>query len=253
MASGTYEVLLYCGLTLLYGEDFSATATLQYTFTKARAGARAERRRPTGKRITHWNHMTTFFSVQSWSGRGLLIAAMLVMCACGRAAGAQDGITGLQASKEVVSLTIVGYNYTDHDIDSFSVNDNGGGNVMASTPTSGGGGSVCCAPYARGSKSNTVRVRWHTDGCTYHVRSATSNRLYDQVHMFFKERDVQVVNDSKQPPTTMEVHFYPDGSVQVALTESPSLPRLSLPAERRVLSDYPVCPNDNKPTLLNAG
>jgi hypothetical protein len=71
--------------------------------------------------------------------------------------------------------------------------------------------------------------------------------------MYFKERDVQVVNASKQTPTTMEVHFYPNGSVQVALTESPSLPRLSLPAERRVLSDYPVCPNDTKPATGNAG
>jgi hypothetical protein len=197
--------------------------------------------------------MTRLFSGQRWSGWGLLMAGMLALCSCGRAASSQDGLTGSHSSKEMVSLTIVGYNYTDHDIDSFSVNGNGGGNVMASTPTSGGGGSVCCAPYAQGSKPNTVRVRWHTDGCTYHVRSATSNRLYDQVHMFFKERDVQVANDSKHTPTTMEVHFYPDGSVQVALTESPSLPRLSLPAERRVLSDYPICPNDKKPTPLNAG
>jgi hypothetical protein len=197
--------------------------------------------------------MTTLFSVQRWRGWGLFMAGMLALCACGRAATSEDALTGSQASKGVVSLAIVGYNYTDHDIDSFSVNGNGGGNVMASTPTSGGGGSVCCAPYDWGSKLNTVRVRWHTDGCTYHVRSATSQRLYDQVHMFFKERDIQVKNDSKQTPTTMEVHFYPDGSVQVALTESPSLPRLSLPAERRVLSDYPICPNDKKPTPLNAG
>jgi hypothetical protein len=181
------------------------------------------------------------------------MAGLLVLCACGRAASSQNGPTGSQTSTEMVSLVIVGYNYTDHDIDSFSVNGNSGGNVMASTLTSGGGGSVCCALYAQGNKANTVRVRWHTDGCTYHVRSATSQRLFDQVHMYFRERDVQVTNDSKQTPTTMEVHFYPNGSVQVALTESPSLPRLSLPAERRVISDYPICPDDTKPATGNAG
>lgn len=181
------------------------------------------------------------------------MAGPLALCACERPAISQDGPTKSQPAREGISLAIVGYNYTDHDIDSFSVNGNGGGNVMASTPTSGGGGSVCCASYAQGSKTNTVRVRWHTNGCTYHVRSATSSRLYDQVHMYFKDREVPVANNSKQAPTTMEVHFYPDGSVQVALTESPSLPRLSLPAERRVLSDYPVCPDDTKPATQDAG
>lgn len=37
---GTYEVSLYCGLALLYGEDFSATSEWQNTFTKVRAGGR---------------------------------------------------------------------------------------------------------------------------------------------------------------------------------------------------------------------
>ena len=37
---GTYEVSLYCGLALLYGEDFSATTAWQNTFIKVRAGAR---------------------------------------------------------------------------------------------------------------------------------------------------------------------------------------------------------------------
>jgi hypothetical protein len=37
---GTYEVSLYCGLALLYGEDFSATTAWQNTFTKVRAGGR---------------------------------------------------------------------------------------------------------------------------------------------------------------------------------------------------------------------
>jgi hypothetical protein len=38
--AGTYEVSLYCGLALLYGEDFSTAAAWQHTFTKVRAGAR---------------------------------------------------------------------------------------------------------------------------------------------------------------------------------------------------------------------
>jgi hypothetical protein len=33
-------VSLYCGLALLYGEDFSATTAWQNTFTKVRAGGR---------------------------------------------------------------------------------------------------------------------------------------------------------------------------------------------------------------------
>ena len=46
----------------------------------------------------------------------------------------------------------------------------------------------------------------------------------------------------------MEVHFYPDDSIQVVLAKELSMPRLSLSKERKDTSTFSRCENDEKPT-----
>jgi len=62
-------------------------------------------------------------------------------------------------------LTIVGYNYTDTYIGSFTVNGAGGGNIEVSSKTSGGGGGVCCAAIPAGAALPiTIDIAWKRDG-----------------------------------------------------------------------------------------
>jgi hypothetical protein len=146
-----------------------------------------------------------------------------------------------------VGLTITSYNYTNRYIDEFFVNGQGGGNVFVSTETSGGGKGTCCVMYTPGlPPPKTVRVRWQASGCTYYGVDSGGER-YSRGHSFFKEVDVPVDPNVPANPKNFEVHFYPDGHVEAAITDSMSPPRLKLPADRSDRSNLPDCPGGNKP------
>lgn len=149
---------------------------------------------------------------------------------------------------EEISLGIVGYNYTNRSINAFSVNGNGGGNLFVSSPTSGGGGTTCCVPYFAGVRHMKLDVKWQYGGCRYHVKSSTSDELYERTHHFFKEASVDVEPPFPANPHYVEIHFYPDGGVKAFITETESAPRLGLPATRADRSPYPRCPDDKKPS-----
>jgi hypothetical protein len=109
------------------------------------------------------------------------------------------------------NLTIYGYNYTDTEIGSFEVNGQGGGNVSVSTPTAPGGAGVCCvAIYAPFLQAKTVKVKWSRDGDTW------------------CEQEVALKPPLPAKPEYLEVHFYRDGHIEVAVTETDSPPRLQL-------------------------
>lgn len=149
---------------------------------------------------------------------------------------------------EPVMLAITGYNYTNRSIGSFSVNGQGGGNIFVSTPTSGGGGRACCVLYEPGSPVPKVTVRWQTGGCYYHKKKVEySGQVYDALYPFFEEREVAVAGPIPSHPEVLEVHFYPGGEVQAAITAEASDPRLHLDSTREDKSRYPRCPNDQKP------
>lgn len=147
----------------------------------------------------------------------------------------------------LLSLTLTGYNYTNRYIDEFSVDGNGGGNLFISSPTSGGGGSACCVRHLQGHKADVVRVRWQSGGCLYSVKSDLDPEVFDQIHSFYKEADVQVDQAIPERPEYFEVHFYPDGHMEAFITESFSDPRLVLSETRKDNSKFPRCPNDKKP------
>lgn len=154
---------------------------------------------------------------------------------------------------KIVDLAIVGYNYTNRYIADFHVNSNGGGNIMASTPTSGGGGTVCCAPYIPGMKAYKVTVRWQAGACMFHTYSSASKEKFDEIYPFYKEAEVPVTEAFVSLPQFMEVHFYPDGQVAVTVTDTESPPRLLLNDSRQDRSAYPRCPGDKRPAAKRAG
>lgn len=181
--------------------------------------------------------------------RYLAVAMLLALCACGKAASSQAGSGQSSAYEESrpISLALVGYNYTNRYIDTFSVNSQGGGNLYISSPTSGGGGTVCCVRYWPGAGEYKVKVRWQSGACYYRVRASDSDEVYKRLHSFYKETEVNVTDHAGTRGRYMEVHFYPNGTVQAAVTADASMPRLSLSKEREDNSRYPRCPNDEKP------
>lgn len=145
-------------------------------------------------------------------------------------------------------LSIVGYNYTDREIDHYSVDGASGGSIRLSSPTSGGSGIACCMILPRQvAGMSKVRVRWQVDGCKYVAKNASTGRTATVRHLFYKEVEVPVERDRGKDLAYVETHFYPDGSVRVRLTEEASLPRFLLSDRRAEKSAFPRCKNDKRP------
>lgn len=194
--------------------------------------------------------MITLLNMLVCGARCIAITLLITLCGCGKAVSSTN--SGIHTIDEpppprAVSLSIVGYNYTNRYIDSFSIDDQGGGNLYISSEQSGGGGTVCCVKYWPGEKIYKVKVRWQSGACYYRTHASDSDEVYQRLFSFFKETEVAVTDQAADHPEYMEAHFYPDGSVQVAVTSNPSMPRLALPKEREDNSKYPRCPNDEEP------
>lgn len=169
-----------------------------------------------------------------------LIILTALMCAGGLVATAQE-------RAKPISLGILGYNYTNESIDSFSINGQGGGNISVSSPTSGGSGIVCCFIYRPGSTLKIVRIRWQSGVCYFSKQSSLSKLTRDKFHLFYKEKEAPVEVLASTDAKYMEVHFYPDGSIRAAVTAEISSPRLNLDAQRDEQAFYPRCPDDREP------
>ncbi len=109
------------------------------------------------------------------------------------------------------NVTIYGYNYTNTGIGSFEVNGQGGGNLEVSIPDAGGGKSVCCVTvFTPLRKPRPVTIKWTRDGDTW------------------CEQEVALAPLDTPNPKYFEVHFYPDGHIELAVTQESSDPRLKL-------------------------
>lgn len=146
-----------------------------------------------------------------------------------------------------IELALVGYNYTNRYIDHFDVDGQGGGNIHVSGPSSGGSGTACCVSYRAGAKARKVKIRWQANACTYNERTSGGEKFND-THSYFKETEVQLDPNIPDFPRYFEVHIYPDGHVEAAITAHESRTRLALSKEREDRSDYLRCPNDKKPS-----
>ena len=129
----------------------------------------------------------------------LLAAVALLLSACN--------------SQDTLSVTLVGYNYTERPIYTFSVNGGGGSNIFV-----GGGGAKmsCCTEITVG---QPVEIKWLYD---------TTEKQY-LAGLREEKRSTTVI---VPPPTVpeaeyLEVHFYPDHHVELALVKSPGDARWS--------------------------
>lgn len=151
--------------------------------------------------------------------RGLRTACMLLGLALASACNSQT--TSGPADNEQASpadskfreynLTLHGYNYTDFEIGSYQVNGQGGGSVVVSHAHAGGSGSVCCVSvYAPMHEPQPVTIKWNPTGDKW------------------CEQTVTLKPPLPAKPEYFEVHFYPDGHIEVAVTETYSPSRVSL-------------------------
>jgi hypothetical protein len=146
-----------------------------------------------------------------------------------------------------LELTLTGYNYTNRYIDQFDVDGQGGGDIHVSGPRSAGNGSSCCVSYRSGVPARKVKVRWQADACSFLSYIDEEGKRHERTHSYLKEAEVQVDRNIPDFPRYFEVHFYPDGHVEAAMTEHESGARLVLSKDRKDRSAYPRCPNDIEP------
>ena len=182
-----------------------------------------------------------------------LTGMVLVMAMTGCAAsGSVDSTSESRVKSRSASLPLAihGYNYTNRYIGSFEVDSVGGGNVYVSGPDSGGGGTTCCASYRKGSGPWKAEVSWQTGACRYGERVQESGETVFSLYKFYKKVEVDVDPRIPSNPKHLEVHFYPDATVQIALTEEESPPRLVLSKNREDKLPYPQCPGNTKPVKV---
>jgi len=142
-------------------------------------------------------------------------------------------------------LAIVGYNYTAKHINSFDVGPVGGGNVHLSSETGGGGGIVCCFSFQPDVGPRTINVEWTDSICKYNVATHSNGATTFTVHRELRKSLVEIATPVPSDLQYLEIHFYPDGMVQAAITETISPPRIVLSKLRG--KPLPICSNNSEP------
>jgi hypothetical protein len=136
------------------------------------------------------------------------------------------GLTGCQ--REPYSLAIVGYDYTDRAVADFSVNGQWGANIEVSDPGTGGGKVICCVAMSRSTKTPFwVDVKYQMDA----LEAYSPRKVIEPPGPYRKAR-VEVKGPIPPDPRYLEIHFYPDGHIEGAISgrNGPSDPRLKLEA-----------------------
>ncbi|MBU0914962.1 MAG: DUF3304 domain-containing protein [Gammaproteobacteria bacterium] len=123
--------------------------------------------------------------------------------------------------EEPKMLAITGYNYTDRYIDGFSVNGQGGSNVLLSDDADGGGKTACCIVWRPGTALPvTMFVEW-----TYGIEgNLQTGEVYREPETLRAE--VELTGPVPEHPTVFVVHFYPNNTVQLEVAEDYPKPRL---------------------------
>jgi len=130
------------------------------------------------------------------------------------------------SAEDPYELDVVGYDYTDRAIADFSVNGAAGGNLELSTSTDGGGIYSCCVLLRRSTKTPFfVDVEYRRDA----LESYPPRKVIEPAGQYIKVK-VEVKGPIPSNPGYLEIHFYPDGHIEGAISsqDGPSPPRLKL-------------------------
>jgi hypothetical protein len=182
----------------------------------------------------------------------VLACATMTMVGCAQAGFPSEPPTTEVLSVNADSLLIQGYNYTNDYINSFTVDGQGGGNLYVSGPTSGGGKSVCCLSYPRGTPLPIkLKIRWVGSYCMWKEKNPYpfGQPYHDKRMDLWQEAEALAFDQSEGKPRALEVHIFPDGHAEAAITRGYSAPRMSLPDDYRglrpgVQHTYPDCTDD---------
>lgn len=139
-------------------------------------------------------------------------------------------------------VAVVGYNYTARDIDSFTVAGSGGSVRSGQT-----GGASIGGSFPKDIPWNILdfKVRWAAGGCIVRVINSYGESR-DVIRYSYKEKLVKLQQPLPANPSYLEVHFYPNDRIELAVTELYSDARVPKTEVREDLSPYPPC-EENKP------
>ena len=124
-------------------------------------------------------------------------------------------LLGACNSQDTRSVTVIGYNYTERPIYTFSVNGVGASNLFAKQKY-GGGKDSCCTDITVG---QPVEIKW--------VYSATEKQYLAGLRKENYSTTVTVPPPTMPEADYLEVHFYPDHHVELVLVKSPGDARWS--------------------------
>lgn len=126
-------------------------------------------------------------------------------------------LTACQEKPQLLGIT--GYNYTNRYIDTFSVNSQGGTNLSANT---NGSGEACCIGIRPDvDLPVSIHVEW-TYGAKWDFDKGIKLREAET-----KVSDVQLKGPIPKNPKIFVVHFYPDNTVEVEVSEDYPKPRVA--------------------------
>jgi hypothetical protein len=135
-------------------------------------------------------------------------------------------------------LTIIGYNYTRRSIGAFSVNYAGGANLPIGLY---GGGDSCCGSWVEGDPLPTqFKVEWIANSCEVPIDPQEPPRRIKRIRDQWRSEWVDFHGPVPAKPYYLEAHFYPDGKVEIAITEQSSEPRVRVDPTT-ISRDLPLC------------
>ena len=110
---------------------------------------------------------------------------------------------------------MIGYNYTDRHIFSFSVNDTGGGSSDAHE-SGGGGGITCCLNIPKAAKTLHIKI----------VYELTKDQYEKQLPNDRFETDIPVPPLPNKHDGYLEVHFLPKQKIEAKWVDFPTQPEI---------------------------
>ncbi|KML50008.1 hypothetical protein VL15_27260 [Burkholderia cepacia] len=124
------------------------------------------------------------------------------------------GLSGMQAHAESDGpYRVIGYNFTDRSIYSFTIDGFGAGG-SATHKRGGGGKSVCCMDVPRGQKTWHIKIKYEL----------TQDQYKKNLPFDVYETDIPVPALPDKSQGYIEFHFLPDRKIEAKWVGYPTVP-----------------------------